>query len=50
MTESKKLEKMATKILRKGGFTRSGRHQRWVDPGQTAFERKLLINPVYSAR
>ncbi|MCX6713483.1 MAG: hypothetical protein NTV48_00010 [Candidatus Vogelbacteria bacterium] len=43
-------EKLATQLLRKAGYTWAGRPQRWINPAQQSFERRLLVNPVGSAR
>jgi len=47
---SKQATQKANDILRKAGFTWSGRSQKDVNPAQSSFERRLLINPVSTAR
>jgi len=46
----KQAEKLATQLLRKAGYTWAGRPKRWINSSQQSFERRLLVNPVGTAR
>ena len=50
MTQQRKLENLATRILRSNGFTWSGRSKQEVDAAQKQFESRLLVNPVGTSR
>jgi len=42
--------KRASDLLRKSGYTWSGRPKAEVNPTQSSFERRVLVNPVGTAR
>ncbi|OIO39196.1 MAG: hypothetical protein AUJ71_01245 [Candidatus Omnitrophica bacterium CG1_02_49_16] len=42
----RQLQQAATQLLRRRGYTWSGRPQKEVEPAQYAFERKLIVAPL----
>ncbi|MDP3899556.1 MAG: hypothetical protein Q8Q23_00555 [bacterium] len=43
MTPRRALQQQATALLRRNGYTWSGRSRKSVEPDQIAFERKLIV-------